>query len=82
MPTRCSSPSGWTIPLALLPPEAGLIVADGLEAEMLREAPAHALAGSRRRALLQRFAWLAAGRLAAWEDPGGYAELRAAMRVE
>jgi hypothetical protein len=31
---------------------------------------------------MQRFAWLAAGRLAALEDPGGVADLRAALRVE
>jgi hypothetical protein len=37
---------------------------------------------ARRRALLQRFAWLAAGRLAALEDPDGVADLRAALRVE
>ena len=33
-------------PQALLPAETGLIVAAGLEAELLREAPAHPLAGS------------------------------------
>ena len=69
-------------PVELLPTDTGLIVADGLDADMLREAPVHVLAGGRRRALLQRFALLAAGRLAAQEDPAGFAELRAAMRVE
>jgi len=69
-------------PLALLPAEAGLIVAAGLEAELLREAPAHPLPGARRRALLHRFALLAAGRLATLEDPGGVADMRAALRVE
>lgn len=69
-------------PLDLLPDEAGLIVAEGLEAVILRETPEHALAPSRRRSLLHRFAMLAAGRLAAVEDPAGLAELRAAMRVE
>lgn len=73
---------GAEFPLDLLPAEAGLIVATGLEADILRDAPVHALAGSRRRALLQRFALLAAGRLAAWEDPAGVAEFRAAMRAE
>ena len=62
---------GVDFPLDLLPDDAGLIVAAGLEADMLREAPSHLLAGSRRRALLHRFAWLAAGRLAALEDPAG-----------
>jgi hypothetical protein len=69
-------------PQALLPAETGLIVAAGLEADLLREAPSHPLPGARRRALMQRFAWLAAGRLAALEDPGGVADLRAALRVE
>jgi hypothetical protein len=69
-------------PRALLPAETGLIVAAGLEAEVLREAPAHPLAPSRRRALLHRFATLAAERLAALEDPGRLADQRAALRAE
>src|ERR1700733_12669398 len=69
-------------PQALLPAETGLIVAAGLEADLLREAPSHPLPGARRRALLQRYALLAAGRLAALGDPGGVAALRAALRVE
>jgi hypothetical protein len=69
-------------PLALLPEETGLIVTAGLEAELLRDAPAHPMPGARRRVLLQRFAGLAAGRLAAVEDPMGFAGLRAALRVE
>lgn len=69
-------------PRELLPDEAGLIVADGLEAELLRAAPNLPLATARRRALLHRFALLAAGRLAAMEDPAGTAGLRAALRAE
>jgi len=69
-------------PQLLLPVEIGLIVASGLEAELLREAPPHPLAASRRRSLLHRFALLAAGRLATLEDPGGVADMRAALRVE
>jgi hypothetical protein len=69
-------------PRELLPAETGLIVAAGLEAELLREARAPPLAPSRRRALLQRFASLAAGRLAMLEDPAGVTGLRAALRVE
>ena len=69
-------------PLELLPEDVGLIVAAGLEAELLREAPAHPVPGARRRALLQRFALLAAGRLAALEDPAGVADLRVALRAE
>jgi hypothetical protein len=69
-------------PQELLPAETGLIVAAGLEAELLREAPAHPLPGARRRALLHRFALLGAARLATLEDPAGAAGIRAALRVE
>ena len=69
-------------PQDLLPMETGIIVAAGLEAELLRDAPPHPLTSVRRRALLHRFALLAAGRLASLEDPGGVADIRAALRVE
>lgn len=69
-------------PQELLPLDAGLIVTADLGADVLRAAPEHPMAPSRRRALLQRFAGLAAGRLAAREDPTGVAALRAALRVE
>ena len=69
-------------PQALLPPDAGLIVAaDGI-AELLREAPAHPLSAARRRGLLLRFALLAASRLAVLEDPGAAVALRTALRAE
>src|SRR5438105_4982552 len=51
-------------PQAILPTEAGLIVASGIAAELLRDAPSHPVASARRRALLHRFALLAATRLA------------------
>jgi hypothetical protein len=69
-------------PRELLPEDAGLLVADGVEAAMLRDAPVHRLAPARRRALLHRYAVVAAGRLAALSDPASHAELRAALRVE
>ncbi len=69
-------------PRELLPEDAGLLVADGADAAMLRDAPAHRLAPARRRALLHRYAVVAAGRLAAAADPASRAELRAALRVE
>ena len=69
-------------PQALLPADVGLVVAEGREAALLREPPAHPLAPARRKALLQRFAMVAAGRLAALTDPEGRSELRAALRVE
>ncbi|MGG5817197.1 MmcB family DNA repair protein [Falsiroseomonas sp. HW251] len=69
-------------PQELIPDEVGLLVADGPDAALLRDAPAHPIAPSRRRALLHRYAVVAAGRLAALQDPAGLAELRAALRVE
>jgi hypothetical protein len=69
-------------PDALIPAEAGLIVVEAREAALIREAPSHPLPPARRRALLQRFAVLAAMRLAVGEDPAALAELRGALRVE
>jgi hypothetical protein len=70
-------------PAEVLPHGCGLIVAHGsAEADLVREAPAHPLPPARRRALLHRFATIAAGRLAAREDPEGLASLRAALRAE
>lgn len=69
-------------PVDLLPLEAGLIVTAGLEADLLRDATPHPLAPARRTALLRQFATLAAGRLAALEDPVGMAGVRSALRAE
>ena len=69
-------------PHGMLPDDAGLMVAVGREAEVLRNAPAHPLAAARRRAVLHRFATLAAGRLAWLEDPAGAVALRTALRAE
>ncbi len=69
-------------PLAMLPAQTGLIVTAGLEADLLRDAPPHRLPAPRRKALTQRFALLAAGRLAVAQDPDGTAAIRAALRVE
>lgn len=69
-------------PAGLIPEETGLIVVVEREAALLREAPSHPLAPARRRAVLQRFAVLAAMRLAMAEDPGALVELRGALRVE
>jgi hypothetical protein len=56
-------------PRALLPHDVGLIVTGGDEADILREAPVHRLAAARRKALLHRFATLAACRLENLIDP-------------
>ncbi len=69
-------------PQDVLPLETGLIVAWQGAAEIVRAAPEHPLSGARRRALLLRFAQLAALRLAALEDPAGVADVRTALRVE
>ncbi|MDB5413738.1 MAG: repair protein MmcB-related protein [Rubritepida sp.] len=69
-------------PQTLLPDDVGLIVSDGWEASHLREAPTHPLAPARRKALLHRFACLAATRLAGLADPVGLSERRAALRLD
>ncbi len=69
-------------PLGLLPDNTGLIVACGPDAEILRDAPPHPLSPARRRALMQRFATLAAQRLAWLEDPGAMHGVRMSLRVE
>lgn len=66
-------------PKQALPPEAGLIVCADREADILREPEPVKLAAPRQKALLERFAWLAAGRLAALEDPMGVADLHLAL---
>jgi hypothetical protein len=58
-----------TVPVEIMPGDAGLIVADGFGAAVLREAPIHRLAPATRRALTLRFARLAASRLHALLDP-------------
>lgn len=57
------------LPPAIMPEDAGLIVADSFGAEVLREAPEHRLAGATRRAMLMRFAHAAAHRLHSLTDP-------------
>ena len=63
----------FAIPLTmdqlLMPPEAGLIVADQWGAEILREASSHPLHASRRRAVLIAFAQAGAQRLHGLWDP-------------
>ena len=66
-------------PQDLLPEDCGLWVSDGHEAASVRDAFQHALHPSRRKALLHRFAAVAAGRLAAVTDPQGAMERRAAL---
>lgn len=57
-------------PTDLLPDGTGLIIADAYDAEIIRMAPEHKLAGARRKVLIQKFATHAARRLQALRDPG------------
>lgn len=61
---------GADFPVDLLPPETGLIVADGYDAEILRLGPETTLAGARRKVVTQKFARHAALRLQGFRDPG------------
>ena len=56
-------------PLDLIPAECGLIVADGYDAAIRREAPALALDPTRKRRQLLRFAHAASARLQRLTDP-------------
>jgi len=66
-------------PRQILPPETGLIVCAGHEADLVREPLCLRLLPARRKALLERFALLAAGRLAALQDPTGISGMLAAL---
>ena len=59
-----------TLPVALMPDETGIIVADGYGAEVVREALPQKLAPATRRAMMIRFAQAAADRLHALADSG------------
>ena len=58
-----------TMDPGIISPDAGLIVADGFGADVLRHPEEHTLHGSRRRALTLAFARVAAGRLHGLYDP-------------
>lgn len=57
------------MPAEIMPPDAGLIIADAYGAEIMREAPEHRMASATRRAILMRFAHAAAHRLHSLSDP-------------
>ncbi|MGH6841386.1 MAG: MmcB family DNA repair protein [Methylocella sp.] len=58
-----------TVPIEIMPADAGLILADAYGAEILRQAPQHRIAAATRRAMLIRFAHAAAQRLHRMSDP-------------
>ncbi len=57
-------------PLELLPEETGVILADGYDAEVIREAPLEKLAAARRKALTLKVGRTASMRLGQLLDPG------------
>jgi len=57
-------------PSEVIPPDAGLIIADGFGGAIIRESPALTLAPARRKALTLRFARAAADRLMRPGEPG------------
>ena len=59
------------VPAAIFPDDAGLILADGFGAVLMREAPEHRLHAATRRSMLLAFARAAALRLQALVDPTG-----------
>ncbi len=62
-------------PIALIPEDCGVMVADAFGGSVLREGQTTTLTAGRRRAVTLRFAWIAAARLRRSLDPE-------AMRVE
>tara|TARA_B100000780_G_scaffold125215_1_gene87841 strand:- start:189 stop:632 length:444 start_codon:yes stop_codon:yes gene_type:complete len=56
-------------PTEFLPEDSGLIIADGFDAEIIRDGEVRPLAAARRKALMLRFATAAARRLQRWTDP-------------
>ncbi|MCK6454801.1 MAG: MmcB family DNA repair protein [Alphaproteobacteria bacterium] len=58
-----------TFPRELIPPVCGLFIADAYGAAMLRDCAEAPVPGARRRALLLRFATIAADRLRGLTDP-------------
>ena len=62
------------LPAGIMPPDAGLIVADPYGAEIVREPEPQRLAPATRRAVMLRFAQAAADRLHRLADPNGVVE--------
>ena len=63
------------VPLDIFPSDAGLILADGYGAELVREAPEHRLHAATRKSVMLAFARAAAVRLQALSDPQGPYEM-------
>lgn len=63
--------TGVHVPVTIFPADAGLILADGFGAALVREAPEHRLHPTTRRSMLLSFARAAALRLQTLADPAG-----------
>ena len=61
-----------SVPMEIMPEDAGLILADSYGAAILRDAPEHRLAASTRKAMLVRVARTTAERLHRLADPEPY----------
>jgi hypothetical protein len=59
------------VPLDIFPADAGLILADGYGAALVREAPEHRLHAATRKSMMLAFARAAASRLQSLIDPQG-----------
>jgi hypothetical protein len=70
-----------TLPIDIMPPETGLIVADAYGAALIREAPLHKIAPATRRALMLRFARTAAQRLQELYDPAAFTQANAFLSL-
>ena len=71
-----------SMPVDIMPEDAGLILADAYGGDILRQAPEHRMAPATRRAVLMRFAHAAAHRLHRLSDPGGWRRAAGALQVE
>jgi hypothetical protein len=71
-----------SVPIDIMPDDAGLILADAYGGDIVRQAPEHHMAPATRRAVLMRFAHTAAQRLHRLSDPGGWRRPADALHAE
>lgn len=71
-----------SVPIDIMPDDAGLILADAYGGDIVRQAPEHHMAPATRRAVLMRFAHSAAQRLHRLSDPGGWRRPANALHAE
>jgi len=71
-----------SVPIDIMPDDAGLILADAYGGAIMRQAPEHRMAPATRRAVLMRFAHAAAHRLHRLSDPGGWRRSAGQPQIE